>query len=324
MVKRSLVKLSNNKKERLEKILSISEYVKRQDYSDKKLEGKNIALLFEKPSTRTRSAFEIAVKDLGGNTVFLDKEEIHLGYRESLEDTAKVLESYFDGVGFRGMRHEKVERLDQHTSIPVWNLLTDKFHPTQVLSDFFTIEEVFEKDLSDIKLAYIGNGINNVLNSLIVGAAKTGMNMRIVTPEELRPDRKLMVKSRNIARKQNSTLKCFSNVEKGLEEVDVVYTDVWVSMNDPKSEWDEMIDKLSPYSVDNEKMDLTSENSVFMHCLPALHDKETILADKICERHGIECLEVSDNVFRSDSSIVFQQSENKLHTLKSLLIDSFD
>ncbi len=315
----NLVTLDDKNKDYILDLMKSSEKIKEKGSERKVLDGKHIAILFEKPSTRTRSAFEIAVKNLGGSTTFFGKEDIHLGKKESIRDNSKVMERYFDGIGYRGYEQSNLEKMDKQLSIPVVNLLTDFCHPTQALADIFTIYENFDEDFTELELAYIGNGKNNVLNSLLICSAITGLDLNVVTPEEFKPNSKVFEKAKNISQKTKSDIKHFNDKKKGLKNVDAVYTDVWVSMGDSKDEWGNKIEKLGEYSVDRDIMSLTASDSIFMHCLPAFHNRKTDIGREICDEHNLDYLEVSDDVFNSERSVVFEQAENKLYTLEALL-----
>ncbi|MEI4802356.1 ornithine carbamoyltransferase [Bacillus sp. NPDC077411] len=278
------------------------------------LEGKNVALLFEKTSTRTRCAFTVACTDLGANPEYLGKNDIQLGKKESVEDTAKVLGRMFDGIEFRGFSHATVESLANNSGVPVWNGLTDMWHPTQTLADLLTIKEHLGK-LEDIRLVYVGDGRNNVANSLLVGGSMVGMEVRICTPESLFPAQEII----DTAKKYSDRVMVTSNVEEAVAGADVIYTDVWVSMGE-EDKFAERIELLTPYQVNMEMIKKTgNENMIFLHCLPAFHDIETLYGEEIYEKYGIKEMEVSDEVFRSKHSKVFDQAENRMHTIKAVM-----
>lgn len=282
------------------------------------LEGKNIALLFEKPSTRTRCAFTVACIDLGAHPEYLGKDDIQLGKKESIEDTAKVLGRMFDGIEFRGFEHKKVEMLAEHSGVPVWNGLTDQWHPTQTLADFLTVRENFGK-LEGIKFVYVGDGRNNVANSLLVGGALVGMDVRICSPESLLPDEEIVDLAQKLATKSGGRVTVTSNIDEGVDGVDVIYTDVWVSMGE-EDKFAERISLLSPYQVNMEMIKKTgNEKVIFLHCLPAFHDLETIYGKEIFEKYGLPEMEVTNEVFRSKHSKVFDQAENRMHTIKAVM-----
>ncbi|PFL59988.1 ornithine carbamoyltransferase [Bacillus cereus] len=278
------------------------------------LEGKNVALLFEKTSTRTRCAFTVACTDLGANPEYLGKGDIQLGKKESVEDTAKVLGRMFDGIEFRGFAHATVEILAENSGVPVWNGLTDMWHPTQTLADLLTIKEHIGH-LKGVKLVYVGDGRNNVANSLLVGGAIVGMEVRICTPESLWPAQEVI----DMAKKYNNQVKVTSNVEEAVAGADVIYTDVWVSMGE-EDKFAERITLLKPYQVNMHMIKATgNENVMFLHCLPAFHNVETLYGEEIYEKYGIKEMEVSDEVFRSKYSKVFDQAENRMHTIKAVM-----
>ena len=278
------------------------------------LEDKNVALLFEKTSTRTRCAFTVACTDLGANPEYLGKGDIQLGKKESVEDTAKVLGRMFDGIEFRGFNHETVECLAQNSGVPVWNGLTDMWHPTQTLADLLTIREHVGK-LENVKLVYVGDGRNNVANSLLVGGAIMGMDVRICTPESLWPEQEVI----DLAKKYNEQVMVTSNVEEAVANADVIYTDVWVSMGE-EEKFAERVELLKPYQVNMKMIKETgNENVIFLHCLPAFHDVETMYGEEVYEKYGLKEMEVTDEVFRSKHSKVFDQAENRMHTIKAVM-----
>jgi ornithine carbamoyltransferase len=284
----------------------------------KNMEGKNVALIFEKPSTRTRCAFTVAAVDEGAHPEYLGKGDIQLGKKESVADTAKVLGRMFDGIEFRGFKHETVETLAENAGVPVWNGLTDEYHPTQVLADFLTIKE-HKGYLKGIKFAYVGDGRNNMANSLMIGAAKMGMDFRIVSPKELFPDEGLVNQAESIAKENNANITITDSVEEGIKGVDVIYTDVWVSMGE-EEHFEERIKLLKPYQVNKEMMNIADEEAIFMHCLPAFHDLNTIVGKEIYEKYGLKEMEVTDEVFLSKQSVVFDEAENRMHTIKAVMV----
>ena len=281
-------------------------------------EGKNIALIFEKTSTRTRCAFEVAASDLGMHSVYLDSKSSQLGKKESIADTARVLGRMFDGIEYRGYGQERVDALAKYAGVPVWNGLTNEFHPTQILADFMTIEEHFGH-LKGIKLVYMGDARFNMGNSLMVGAAKMGMNFTACAPEGYFPDKALVEECQKIASATGATLTFETDPVKATKGADVIYTDVWVSMGEPDEVWAERIKLLTPYRVTDEIMKNAGEQCRFMHCLPAFHDLETETGRSVYEKYGIDCMEVSDSVFESDKSIVFDEAENRMHTIKAVM-----
>ncbi|WP_251548961.1 ornithine carbamoyltransferase [Neobacillus muris] len=291
---------------------------KKRGITHRHLEGKNIALLFEKPSTRTRCAFTVACIDLGAHPEYLGKDDIQLGKKESIEDTAKVLGRMFDGIEFRGFEHKKVEMLAQHSGVPVWNGLTDQWHPTQTLADFLTVKENFGH-LEGIQFVYVGDGRNNVANSLLVGGALVGMDVRICSPESLFPAEEIVELAKELAAKSGGNVTITSNVDEGVAGADVIYTDVWVSMGE-EDQFAERIALLSPYQVNMDMIRKTgNEQVIFLHCLPAFHDLETSYGKDIYDKHGLPEMEVTNEVFRSEHSKVFDQAENRMHTIKAVM-----
>lgn len=282
------------------------------------LQGKNIALLFEKTSTRTRAAFTVACNDLGAHPEFLGAGDIQLGKKESVEDTAKVLGRMFDGIEYRGFSQEAVEDLALYSGVPVWNGLTDRWHPTQMLADFLTIKEHFGK-LTGLTLAYVGDGRNNVANSLLVTGAILGVNVHIVAPEALFPEGEIVELAQAYADKSGAELLLTADVKAGVKGVDILYTDVWVSMGE-EDKFAERIEQLLPYQVNMELISATENTEViFLHCLPAFHDQETIYGKKIAADFGLTEMEVTDEVFRAPLAKQFQQAENRLHTIKAVM-----
>lgn len=281
-------------------------------------EGKNVALLFEKASTRTRCAFTVAANDLGVAPEFLGAGDIQLGKKESVEDTAKVLGRMFDGLEFRGFQHQTVELLAKHAGVPVWNGLTDTYHPTQILADFMTLEEHVGR-LKGMKFAFVGDGRNNMANSLMIGGAKTGMDMRIVAPQALFPEQQLVEQAQAIAAETGATITITDQLYDGVRGVDAIYTDVWVSMGE-EDKFAERIEQLRGFQVNQALLDATGNPEVvFMHCLPAFHDTETKIGKEIAEQYGLGEMEVTDEVFRSKHSIVFDQAENRMHSIKAVM-----
>ncbi len=292
---------------------------KRAGIQGNTLEGKNIALLFEKPSTRTRCAFVVAANDEGAKTEFLGKNDIQFGKKETVKDTARVLGRYFDGIQFRGFAHETVEILGEYAGVPVWNGLTDKYHPTQILADLLTVKENFGY-LKGINFVYTGDGRNNMANSLMIGCAKLGLNYTICSPKELWPEEKLVEQAQELAQKSGGSIILDDDPVKAVKGADVLYTDVWVSMGE-EEHFAERIDLLKPYQVNQEMIDNTgNEEVIFLHCLPAYHNADTENGAKIYEEHGIAEMEVTDEVFESDNSLVFDQAENRMHTIKAVMV----
>ena len=282
------------------------------------LKGKNIVLLFEKTSTRTRCAFEVAGLDLGMGVTYLDPGSSQMGKKKSIEDTAKVLGRMYDGIEYRGYDQKIVETLAENAGVPVWNGLTTDFHPTQMLADVMTVEENFGH-LDGIKLVFFGDARNNVANSLMVVCAKMGMHFVSCGPKDLWPNSTLVEKCRKIAEETGATIEMTEDVLKASENADVIYTDVWVSMGEPDEVWNERIKLLSPYQVNKKIMDNANENAIFLHCLPSFHDLNTTIGKDIYEKYGLKEMEVTDEVFTSNKSKVFDEAENRLHTIKAVV-----
>jgi len=284
----------------------------------KLLSGKNIALIFEKTSTRTRCAFEVAAHDLGMSVTYLDPSASQIGKKESIADTAKVLGRMYDGIEYRGYGQEIVETLSKNAGVPVWNGLTNEFHPTQILADFLTIKEQFGS-LKGKKLVFMGDARYNMGNSLMVGCAKMGMHFVACAPKKYFPSGELISTCEGIARQTGATLEFIEDPIEATNGADVIYTDVWVSMGEPESVWEERIKDLTPYRVTDSLMKNAGEQCVFMHCLPAFHDTETVIGKQIYDKFGIDCMEVTDSVFLSKASIVFKEAENRMHTIKAVM-----
>ncbi len=282
-------------------------------------EGKNIALIFEKTSTRTRCAFEVAASDLGMYAVYLDPSASQIGKKESIADTAQVLGRMFDGIEYRGFAQERVEALAKYAGVPVWNGLTNEYHPTQILADLLTIQEHFGQELKGRKLVYMGDARYNMGNSLMIGCAKMGMHFVACAPEKYFPDAELVAKCEEIAKETGATLSFETDPVKAVQQADVIYTDVWVSMGEPDSVWEERIHDLLPYQVNAALMQSAGEQCRFMHCLPAFHDLETTIGKSTYEKFGLQCMEVTDEVFQSAQSIVFDEAENRMHTIKAVM-----
>ena len=283
------------------------------------LEGKNIVLLFEKTSTRTRCSFEVAGHDLGLGVTYLDPGSSQMGKKESIEDTARVLGRMFDGIEYRGYGQEIVENLAAHAGVPVWNGLTNEFHPTQMIADMLTLEENFPEGIKGKKLVFMGDAENNVANSLMVVCAKLGLHFVACGPEERMPNAELVSTCRDLARESGGSVTLTSSVEEACTDADVVYTDIWVSMGEPAELWEERIKLLSPYQVNSRVIDLMAPTGIFMHCLPAFHDTETTIGAEIAERFGITEMEVTDEVFRGSRSRVFDEAENRMHSIKAII-----
>ena len=281
-------------------------------------EGKNIALIFEKTSTRTRCAFEVAGYDLGMGVTYLDPSGSQIGKKESIADTARVLGRMYDGIEYRGFGQEIVEELGKHAGVPVWNGLTNEFHPTQILADFLTISEHFGK-LKGIKMVYMGDARYNMGNSLMVGAAKMGMHFVACAPKKYFPAQELIDTCKAIAAETGAVLEFIEDPSEAVKNADVIYTDVWVSMGEPAEVWAERIKELMPYQVNSALMAKAKEEAVFMHCLPAFHDLKTVIGKEMGEKFGITEMEVTDEVFESKQSIVFDEAENRMHTIKAVM-----
>ena len=286
-----------------------------------RLKGKNVVLLFAKDSTRTRCAFEVAALDQGAHITYIGPAGSQMGKKESMKDTARVLGRMYDGIEYRGYGQEIVEELGKYAGVPVWNGLTNEFHPTQILADFLTMQEHSDKPLHNISFAYLGDARNNMGNSLMVGAAKMGMDFRAVAPKQILPDQTLVDTCLEIAKTAGAKITLTDNVEEGVKGVDFLYTDVWVSMGEPDEAWKTRIELMKPYQVNMEMVKKTGNKAVkFMHCLPAFHNRETAVGEEIYQKFGMESLEVSEEVFESDMSIVFDEAENRLHTIKAVMV----
>lgn len=318
---KSFLKLLDFSAEEINGLLDLAEDLKKKKkagISHRFYEGKNIALIFEKTSTRTRCAFEVAASDLGIHPVYLDSKGSQIGKKESIADTARVLGRMFDGIEYRGYGQNIVEELSEYSGVPVWNGLTNEFHPTQILADFLTVREHFGT-LKGKTLVYMGDARYNMGNSLMVGCAKMGMNFIACTAKKYFPNDELIQNCREIAKQSGATLKFIENPAEAVKGADIIYTDVWVSMGEPDEVWKERIDDLSPYRVTKEIMDIAGPQCRFMHCLPAFHDLETTVGKEIFGKFGLDCMEVTDEVFESKQSIVFDEAENRMHTIKAVI-----
>ena len=291
---------------------------KKNDESHKYLKGKNIVCIFEKDSTRTRCAFEVAGYDLGMGVTYLGPTGSQMGKKETIKDTARVLSRMYDGIEYRGFSQEIVEEIAEYSDVPVWNGLTDEFHPTQMLADFMTMYEHFGH-LEGLNFVYFGDARNNMGNSLMVMSAKMGVNFTCCAPKELWPSDELVKTAKEIAEKNNCTITMTEDVTEGATGKDVVYTDVWVSMGEDEKVWEERIKLLKPYQVNKDVMDKTNENSIFLHCLPSFHNNKTTIGKQIEEKYGISEMEVTDEVFESSKSKVFDEAENRMHTIKAIM-----
>ena len=320
---RHFLKLLDFSAKEIRFLLDLSRDLKRAKYAGTeipRLSRKNIAIIFEKSSTRTRCSFEVAAFDQGAKVTYLGPSGSQMGQKESMKDTARVLGRFYDGIEYRGFSQTAVEELARYAGVPVWNGLTDQFHPTQILADLMTMEEHSDKPLSQIKFCYAGDGRNNMGNSLMVGAAKMGMDFRMAAPVQCQPESQLVESCNEIAAVSGSTITITEDVAEAVNGVDFIYTDVWVSMGEPDSVWEERIALLKPYQVNGEMMALTQNpNAKFLHCLPAFHNRETTVGEEIYQKYGLDGLEVTEEVFESPRSVVFDQAENRMHTIKAVM-----
>ena len=291
---------------------------KKKGIVERPFEGKNIALIFEKTSTRTRCSFEIAAHDLGMGVTYLDPKSSQIGKKESIADTARVLGRMFDGIEYRGYGQEIVEELAKYAGVPVWNGLTNEYHPTQMLADFLTIEEQFGK-LEGIKLTYMGDARYNMGNSLMIACSKMGMHFTACAPKEYFPNEELVKECEAYAKASGGSITLTESVEEGTKDADVLYTDVWVSMGEPEEVWEERIRALSPYQINAKAMANAKDTAVFMHCLPAFHDLKTTVGKEIYEKYGLTEMEVTDEVFEKYADVVFREAENRMHTIKAVM-----
>jgi ornithine carbamoyltransferase len=321
---RNFLKLLDFTQEEINYLLDLSaslKNVKKEGTEKPQLKGKNIALIFEKASTRTRCAFEVAAFDQGASVTYLGPSGSQIGQKESMKDTARVLGRMYDGIEYRGYGQEIVEELGKYAGVPVWNGLTNEFHPTQILADFLTMKEHSNKPLSEIKFCYLGDARNNMGNSLMVGAAKLGMDFRAAAPKECQPSDELQTQCKEIAKQSGAKITITENVELAVKDCDFLYTDVWVSMGEPDEVWAERIKLLLPYQINKKTIELTGNPQVrFLHCLPAFHNCDTKVGKEIYRKFGIESMEVTDEVFEGEASIVFDQAENRLHTIKAAMV----
>jgi ornithine carbamoyltransferase len=320
---RHFLKLLDFTPEEIRFLLDLSIELKKAKYAgieQPRLTGKNIALIFEKSSTRTRCAFEVAALDQGAHITYLGPTGSQLGYKESMKDTARVLGRFYDGIEYRGFGQEIVEELAAYAGVPVWNGLTDDFHPTQVLADFMTMMEHSPKPLNQIKFCYLGDARNNMGNSLMVGAAKMGMDFRAAAPKLCQPKKDLQKQCKEIAKQTKGKITITENVQRAVKGCDFLYTDVWVSMGEPEEAWEKRIRLLEPYQVNKKALKMTGNRNVkFLHCLPAFHNRETTVGNEIYHNFGIDSMEVTEEVFESEASIVFDQAENRMHTIKAIM-----
>ena len=319
---RDFLKLLDYTSEEIEYLIDLAAELKEKKKNGvphEDLKGKNIALIFEKTSTRTRCSFEVAARDLGMGVTYLDPSASQIGRKESIADTARVLSSIYDGIEYRGYGQEVVEELARFSKVPVWNGLTNEFHPTQILADFLTIKEKFGY-LKGINFVYLGDARYNMGNSLMVGCAKMGMNFVACAPKKYFPDTDLVGECKKIAKQTGATLTFSEDPVSAVKNADVVYTDVWVSMGEPELVWAERINDLSDYQVNKELMSYTGKDTIFMHCLPSYHDKKTEIGKKICDKFNRTAVEVTDDVFESEQSVVFEEAENRMHTIKAVML----
>lgn len=322
---RNFLKLLDFTSKEIMHLLELSADLKKAKYAgyeQPRLVGKNIALIFEKASTRTRCAFEVAAFDQGAKVTYLGPSGSQIGQKESMKDTARVLGRMYDGIEYRGFGQSIVEELGEHAGVPVWNGLTDEFHPTQILADFLTMQEYANgKQLNQITFAYLGDARNNMGNSLMVGAAKMGMEIRLIAPKQFWPEEALVAQCQEIAVQTGAKIILTEEVQTGVKGCDFLYTDVWVSMGEAPEAWDERVALMTPYQVNMDVIKATENPNVkFMHCLPAFHNNETAIGKEISEKYGMNGLEVTDEVFESDYSIVFDEAENRMHTIKAIMV----
>ena len=319
--KRHFLKLLDYSEDEIRYLLELSKVFKEKKQKNEPheyLKGKNIVLLFEKTSTRTRCAFEVAGRDLGMGVTYLDPGSSQMGKKESVADTAKVLGRMYDGIEYRGYDQKIVEELAKNAGVPVWNGLTTEFHPTQMIADLLTIEEHFGH-LKGINLVFMGDARNNVANSLLVASAKMGLNFTVVAPKELWPETELIEKCKEIAKANSSTINMTEDQIEGTKNANVIYTDVWVSMGEPDEIWEKRINLLKPYQVNKKIIDNADKDVIFLHCLPSFHDLNTEIGKQIYEKFGLKEMEVSDEVFLSEQSKVFDEAENRMHTIKAII-----
>jgi ornithine carbamoyltransferase len=321
---KSFLKLLDFSPKEIRYLLNLSKKIKdekKKGKEKKKLKGKNIALIFEKTSTRTRCAFEVAAFDQGAGVTYLGPSGSQIGHKESMKDTARVLGRMYDGIEFRGFGQKIVEELAEFAGVPVWNGLTDEFHPTQVLADLLTMEEHSKKKLNKISFCYLGDARNNMGNSLMVCGAKMGMDVRLCAPKENWPEEELVKKCKAIAKETGAKITLTDKVEEGVKGVDFLYTDVWLSLGEPTEKWEERIKLMKPYQVNMNVIKLAGNPKVkFLHCLPAFHNRDTKVGEEIFNKYDLDGMEVTEDVFESKHSIVFDQAENRLHTIKAVMV----
>lgn len=321
---RNFLKLLDFTPQEIGFLLDLSMDLKKAKYAgleQQQLRGKNIALIFEKASTRTRCAFEVAAYDQGAHVTYLGPSGSQMGAKESMKDTARVLGRMYDGIEYRGFGQHIVEELAKYAGVPVWNGLTNEYHPTQVLADFQTMMEHSDKPLRRVSFAYLGDARNNMGNSLLVGAAKMGMDFRSVAPAKIQPDKELVKQAKGIAKETGARITITDDLDIGVKGCDFLCTDVWVSMGEPADVWKERIEMLQPYQVNTAAMEKTGNPDVkFLHCLPAFHNRETTIGEEIYQKFGLEAMEVTEEVFESAASVVFDEAENRIHTIKAVMV----
>jgi ornithine carbamoyltransferase len=321
---RSFVKLLDYDPDEIRYLLTLSANLKdaKNNHTEtQRMVGKNVALIFEKASTRTRISFEVAAYDQGAHTTYLGPSGSQIGHKESMKDTARVLGRVYDGIEYRGFSQTTVEELAEYAGVPVWNGLTNEFHPTQYLADVMTMIEHSNKPMEEIAFCYMGDAHNNVANSLMVGGCKLGMDVRLCAPKSLWPDAGLVEQCKQLAADTGARLTLTDSVKEGVTDADFLYTDVWVSMGEPEEVWRERTEVLKPYQLNLQAIEATGNPDVkFLHCLPAFHNRETIIGEEIYQKYGLDGLEVTEEVFESDRSIVFDQAENRLHTIKAVMV----
>ena len=321
---RSFLKLLDFTPKEIQYLLDLARDLKRAKYTgteQPRLKGKNIALIFEKTSTRTRCSFEVAAYDQGAHVTYLGPSGSQIGIKESMKDTARVLGRMFDGIEYRGFAQTTVEQLAEYSGVPVWNGLTNEFHPTQILADFMTMQEHVDKPLNQVSYAYLGDARFNMGNSLMVGGCKMGMDVRIVAPKSLWPNPELVETCRKIAAETGATLTLTDDVDAGVKGCDFLFTDIWVSMGEPDEVWKERIALLMPYQVNAKMMERTGNPKCkFMHCLPSYHNLETQAGRDVYKKFGLDGIEVTEDVFESENSIVFDEAENRMHTIKAVMV----
>ncbi len=318
---RNFLTLKDFTKEEITYLIDLAAYFKKLKHEHvlhDRLRGRNVALIFEKTSTRTRCSFEVAAHDLGMGTTYLDPKSSQIGKKESIEDTANVLGRMFDGIEYRGYGQKIVEDLAQHAGVPVWNGLTNEYHPTQILADMLTLRE-YKGSLKGKTLAYMGDARYNMGNSLMIGCAKLGVNFHVVSPQKYFPDSELVDTCKKWAEESGAELVLTDDVQEGTKGVDVIYTDVWVSMGEPDDVWEERIEDLTPYRVTMDVMKNAANDAIFMHCLPAFHDLDTGIGREINQKFGLTCMEVTDEVFKAYNNSLFDEAENRMHTIKAVM-----